>query len=405
MPSGEEKFDVVIIGGGFLGLSAAVHLAEQHVRVAVLEANQIGWGASGRTGGQVIAGLKFDPDEIRSRYPDRAEDLIALGGEAPSVIFDLIRRYGIDCAAFSQGWLQPAHSQKALDIIAARQRQWEKLGVASSVLDRSEAARRLGTAAYQGAWFDPRGGNIQPLSYCHGLANAAIQMGVRIYEGTRVSSMDRSGARWLVACEMGSSFVADQVIVCTNAYSDGLIPRLKDSILAANSFQVATFPLSPEKGGSILPGGISASDTRNLLLYFRKDAHGRFIMGGRGPFRATSGQADFKTIIAAALRLYPQLEGEPFEYHWNGRVALTSDFLPHLYNPHPGLFVNVGFNGRGVALTSAMGRDLAQLTLGRRPVETHPFYTKQIKPIPFPGMKRLYISSAVLYYRLKDKLS
>ena len=395
--------DVLIVGGGFLGLSAALHLSACGVKVAVLEAMQIGWGASGRTGGQVIAGLKFDPDELEARYPDRADGLIRLSGEAPRAVYDLVEKYGIQCDLSKGGWLQPGHSSAAMDTLELRRRQWEKRGLKSRILDRQETAKALGCDAYQGAWLDPRGGNIHPLSYCHGLAGSAIGLGATIFEQARVEQLVRNGARWEAVTSVGHKVVADQVLVCTNAYSDGLIRGVKGSILAANSFQIATHPLPPSIGSAILPSGMAASDTRKLLLYFRRDAQGRFILGGRGPFDASKPGA-YKTITMALHRLYPQLANEKLEFSWNGKVALTADFLPHYHTPAPGLHVAVGFNGRGVALTSAMGLEIGEIILGRGTAEKHPLHAPAVRQIPFPFLKRLYIQSAVAYYRFRDSV-
>ncbi len=170
-------------------------------------------------------------------------------------------------------------------------------------------------------------------------------------------------------------------------------------MIAASSFQVATAPLPEEISRTILPRGHVASDTRRLLKYFRRDAAGRLLVGGRGPFREPRGREDYAHVRKAAVELFPAVAGVDFEHHWNGRVALTRDHLPHLHEPVPGLTVCLGYNGRGVALATSMGIALAAHIQHGTAL---PFPPALVRPIPFHGLQKLYVSAVIAYYRVRD---
>ena len=394
--------DVVIVGAGILGLSTALHLAEAGLRVCVLDAQQPAWGASGRNGGQVIPGIKHDPEKILSLYgQELGQPLLRMVATAADAVFDLVDRYRIDCDAVRSGWIQPAHSEHALEGVLDRARQWIDYGARAEILDRHALAAALGTDHFQGGWIDYRAGSIQPLRYTRGLQKVAMDAGVDIHGDTPVTALEREGNRWIARTGPGSTVRADHALIATNGYTDGLWPDLKRTVIAANSFIVATPPLDDRIGGNILPTGAVASDSRRLLLYFRRDAEGRFILGGRGHFADPTSERDWDHLVRGARLLYPQLKNQDFPYRWGGRIALTRDFTPHMHRPAPNLRIMVGFNGRGVALAKQMGRYLAREIAAGEPV---PFPITPLKPIPFHGLKRLYIGLAVAYYGLCDRL-
>lgn len=400
---GQAQSDVLIVGGGIAGLSTALHLAELGLCACVLEARQPGWGASGRNGGQVIPGIKHDPDEILARYgPERGEALLEMVGGAADAVFDLIGRYGLDCHALRRGWIQPAHSPRALDSVLARAAQWRARGADVQALGADEVARRLGTRHFVGGWIDRRAGSIQPLRYTRGLLAAAQSLGVRVHGDSPVVGLERESGKWLARCANGASLRAEHALIATNGYTDDLWPGLRRTIIAANSFIVATGPLDPALSPPILPGGEVASDSRRLLLYFRRDNDGRFILGGRGRFADPVNEADWNHLLRSARIMFPQLAHTPFPRRWSGRVALTRDFMPHVHQPAPQLRILLGCNGRGVALATQMGRYLAREIAGGQAL---PYPVTPIRPIPLHGLKRLYIGLAVAYYGLRDRLS
>lgn len=394
--------DVLVVGAGMTGLSTALHLAESGTSVCVLDALAIGWGASGLNGGQVIPGLKHDPDALIARYgQERGETLIRMIGAAADTVFDLIARHHISCDATRKGWIQPAHSAASLAVVLKRARQWERRGAPVEMLERDALAQRLGTDAYLGGWVDLRAGSLHPLNYVLGLARAAQAKGARIHAHTRVLGLQRQAQAWIARTETGATVRASHVVIATNAYTDRLWPGLQQSVLAANSFVVATAPLAPALRARILPGQEVVSDARKLLRYWRCDAQGRFILGGRGPFRDPSSPRDWNHLLRSVQRLYPALQGVPLDHRWCGRVAITLDGVPHLHEPAPGLTIALGYNGRGIAMATQLGVQMAaRIAFGAQ----LDYPVTKIRTIPFHALHRLYLGAGIAFYGLLDAL-
>ena len=401
--------DVAVVGAGYTGLSTALHLASSGARICVLDAVALGWGGSGRNGGQVIPGLKYDPDDLvallrRTPYAEKAERLVEVIGTAADNVFDLVKVHGIECEASRAGWIQPAYTPKMMKSVAARASQWSRRGAPVELLDAGQVTKRLGSAAFIGGWVDRRAGSVQPLGFTFGLARAALARGVSIYGNARVVSMNRIEGRWHLRTATGQRVRAERVVIGTNGYTDQLWPRLRETVIAANSMILATEPLPALLTPEILPGGEAASDARRLLLYFRRDAAGRFLIGGRGPFNDPQTPADYEHLDRAARILYPQLGDIPFVYRWAGRVAITRDFLPHVHEPAPGVTIAIGYNGRGVAMATTMGIHLSRRLSGA-PDSEFPFPVSDIRRIPLHWMQRLYIEAGVLAYGVLDRFS
>lgn len=394
--------DVLIIGGGFTGLSTALHLAQGGASVRVLEAHEPGWGASGRNGGQVNPSLKHDPDELVQQLGDRAEPLIrAIAGSA-DLVFDLIARHHIECHAVRGGWLQVSYNEASVPALHRRAEQWRRLGAPVEMLDQAGVAYRAGTSVFQGGWLDKRAGGIQPLAYARGLTRAALDAGACIHGSSPVVRLQRQGARWQATVANGATVTADQVVLATNGYSDSLWPGLAQTVLAANSFIVATRPLGAA-ADNILAHGETLSTAQRLLLYLRKDHEGRLLLGGRGLFADPRSPVDFAHLERSLMLLYPALAPFEFEYRWAGRIAITRDFMPHVHQPAPGLTIALGYNGRGVGAATVMGVHLAKLLSGGA-VHEFPFPITGMSTIPLHGLQRFYISAGVAWYGLLDKI-
>jgi glycine/D-amino acid oxidase-like deaminating enzyme len=400
---GPHQTEVCVVGGGFAGLSTAMHLARQGVKVAVLETHEPGWGASGRNGGQVIPGLKYDPAEMRRVFgAERGEQLVRFAGATADAVFDLIREYRMEVPHARAGWIQGAHTPAGVDLVRSRAEQWHKEGVKGAVfLDRAATAQALGTDCYLAGWLHPGGGAVQPLSYARELARVCEELGVMIWSHTPAKALERYGSRWQVTTANGHTVSADQVVVCTNGYSGGLVPGIRESVITPNSFQVATEPLDPQVAASILPQGHVTSDTRQLLFYFRLDHQRRLLMGGRGPFREPKSDDDWAHLVRVMHTMFPQVRQVPIAFRWCGRVALTRDFMPHLHEPQPGLLVNVGCMGRGVGLQTAMGRVMAEY-VRTRDVGVLPLPLTGIKGIPLHRFRKVYLSMIIAWYRMRD---
>ncbi|MGY2094687.1 NAD(P)/FAD-dependent oxidoreductase [Pseudomonas simiae] len=398
------KVDVAIVGAGYTGLSTALHLAERGVSVCVLEANEPGWGASGRNGGQVNPTLKYDPEQLVQMFgPERAEPLISTVSSSADLVFKLIEKHGIDCAPVRKGWMQVSYTEKGVAGLHARADQWARRGVPVQRLDASTVASRMGSDAFAGGWLDGRAGAIQPLAYARGLVGAALAAGVRIHGQSAVTDLRRQGAGWQLQTASGARVMADQVVLATNGYSGNLWPGMAQSVLAANSFIVATTPLSGSVAERILPGQETVSTAQRLLLYFRKDSHGRLLMGGRGLFNDPTSPTDFAHLERSLALLFPQLGPLQFEYRWAGRIAITRDFMPHVHQPAPGLTLALGCNGRGIALCTSLGQQLAGKLCDSQAEFAYP--VTPLQRLPMHGLQRFYIGAGVAWYSLLDRLN
>jgi glycine/D-amino acid oxidase-like deaminating enzyme len=403
---GERTADFAVIGAGYTGLSAALHLAQTGRKVVVLEASEPGWGASGRNGGQIIAGLKHDPEKLEAALGEDLGSRVTdeFGGSA-DLVYSLIDRYAIACNVQRNGWIQAAHGRRAFDeMVEPRCRQWAARGVGARLLDRTEISALIGSSneAYYGGWFDPRGGLLQPLSYARGLARAVTEEGAAIFARTPALKLRSSGDSWEIETASGR-LRASRVIMATNAYTDDLWPGLRRTVIPVASFQVATKPLPASVSDTILPGGQGVADTRRLLVYFRLDHEGRLVMGGRSPVDEAPKFTDAGTLEAAIRRIFPQAAGTPLDFVWSGKVAITIDKTPHIHVLAPNLYTALGCNGRGVAACTVIGKLLARLAAGAPPDEI-PFPVTVPDEIPFHAFRKLAVLTISQYYRVLDNL-
>lgn len=398
------RAEAVVIGAGYTGLSAALHLSEAGKDVTVIDAAEVGQGASGLNGGQVIPGLKLDPDALEQRFGGSlGERLVKTVASGPDLVFELIARQGIVCDAVRAGWIQPAASAQTLELIAARAQQWKSRGAAVELLSRTQLARLMGSDRYWGGWLDRRGGTVQPLSYARGLALAVLRAGARLFSHSPALSLARTAQEWRIDTPRGS-LISPLVILATGAYSGRLVDRLRRSVIVVPSLQVATAVIPDALRQSILPEGQAASDTCHLLRYFRLDASGRLLMGSRGTFGDVPLAKAARHHYRAVREIYPQLAGLPFEYHWSGLVALTRDHLPHLHEVAPGLLAGLGFNGRGVAMATMMGRLLAHRALGCSAEELG-FPLTPLRTIGLHRFSRLGSRAVIQFLRMRDRMA
>ena len=359
-----DAADVVVVGAGYTGLSTALHLAAAGRRVVVLDAGEPGWGCSGRNGGQVNpGGAKLLPEEVvASLGPDRGERFLEFGDRSCDLVFELIERYRIECEALRPGYVQGGFGSKGRRFNREWARQWAARGSEVRFLEREEIADLLGTRRYDSGMHDARGGSVQPLAYARGLARAAMEEGAVIHGASEATAIVRHGAGWSVRTER-ASIECEFVVLATNGYTGDLWPGLRQSLVPVASFVTATAPLGHNVLPTVLPGRHAVSETARIIVYYRLDGHGRFIIGGRGRWFNVTDRGDVSHVRAAALHLFPQLEGTQWEYQWAGWPAITRDHLPKLFALEPGVYAGLGYNGRGVASATMMGQQLANVVL------------------------------------------
>jgi glycine/D-amino acid oxidase-like deaminating enzyme len=401
---GDNSVSVAIVGGGFTGLSAALHLAEHGTSVAVLEAHAPGWGASGRNGGQVNPGLKHDPDQVERDFgPELGARMTALAWGAPDFLFSLVRRHGIDCAASQTGTLRAALGAAEAAGLHATHAQCAARGRPVELIDRARLREHTGTDRYALALHDRSGGHVNPLSYARGLAAAAMRAGARVHGTTPVQRLRRHGPHWILETPQGT-LRAEAVLLATNGYTGDLWPGLRRSVVPVYSGITASEPLPPGMARQILPSRASLYELGRVAVYYRLDEAGRLLMGGRCRQAGVGRPEQMAFLAAYAARLWPCLRGVRWTHGWNGQVAITPDHYPHLHEPAPGLLACLGYNGRGVALATAMGPQLARRLLGgaSAPIDLP---VTSIRTIPLHGLWKTAVSVRMLTDRLRAGLS
>jgi glycine/D-amino acid oxidase-like deaminating enzyme len=362
---GDMVVDVAIVGAGYTGLSAALHLAEVGKSVAVLEAVEIGFGGAGRNVGLVNAGMWVMPDVLIETLGEvYGKRLLHLLSNGPKEVFELIARHAIACEATPRGTLHCAVGSNGLNQIKQRAAQWLRHGVTLDVLSAAEAADKTGSAAYAGALLDMRAGTIQPLAYARGLANAAIRAGARIYTQSPVIGLQPTARGQQVQTARGS-VVAGKVILATDAYTKQLHREIRGEQVLLPYFNFATQPLPDLLRQRVLKDGQGAWDTKDILTSFRMDATGRLILGSVGALRSTGTKIHGDWALRAVRRLFPQIGAVQFEAAWYGQIGMTADNLPRLHRFGPDVIGTCGYNGRGIAPGTVFGRILADHLNGR----------------------------------------
>lgn len=399
---GELRVDVAIVGAGFTGLSAALHLAQRGIGAAVVEAGEIGAGASGRNNGQVIPTLsRADPDGLIKVFgEEKGERFIALIRDSAALVFDLIRQHNMQAEAAQNGWIQPAHRPSRMKLAEARVRQWGDHGAPVELFDREAMQRLTGSDTWAGGWINRTGGRINPLGFARELAAAAIAAGAKVFTRSPAVAVNRHGALWRVVTQ-GGTLVADRVILATGPYTDGLWPGLAESIVPIRSYQMATTPVTDNLRATIIPGDQAVSDTHNDLYFYRYDGDGRLVTGGALMLALDWRNRIRNRIGARVNRVFPQLGTPEFEDIWWGYVGITQDRLPHVHELAPGVLTFVGCNGRGVALGTAIGREMAAVCAGLS-LEESALPITPLKPIPFHAIGKRVAPLALAYFRTLD---
>jgi glycine/D-amino acid oxidase-like deaminating enzyme len=400
--AGDVRADVVVVGGGFTGLSTALHLAQKGAAVVLLEAEEPGWGASGRNGGQVNPGLKPDPDVVEGDFgADLGGRMNALAGAAPDLVFDLIERHGIACDARRGGTLRAAVRERHAAAVRATAEQLARRNAPVEILSGAALAAATGTDRYAVAMLDRRGGDLNPLKFARGLARAAVAAGAAVHGRTRALGLTRRGGDWTVRTNSGTATAA-HVVLATNGYSDELWPGLRRSIVPVFGAIAATAALPPALQRAIMPSRAVLYESGLITVYYRVDSGGRLLIGGRGPQHEVTSTRPLGHLLRYARRLWPGLDGVEWTHAWGGRLAMTRDHYPHIHELAPGLVACLGYNGRGVAMATAMGAQLAKRILD--PTAAFDMPVSRMRPIALHAAWPLAVHATIARGRISDFL-
>lgn len=401
---GDRRCDVCIVGGGFTGLSAALHLADAGVDVCLIEANRVGWGASGRNGGQIGSGQRLWQTDLEQRVGMAdAKKLWGIAEDAKALVLGLIDSHDIACD-LAHGILNPVHKRA----YEAEYRDYadhlcDVYGYDDAVmLDAVEMAEKLKAKGYYGGILDKGAAHFHPLNFARGLADAARKAGAAIFEGTRAIRIATGGSP---SVETGrGAIAADQIIVACNGYLDGLFPAVETKLFPINNFIIATEPLTPDEEQALIADRLAVADSRFVVYYYRFSGDHRLIFGG-GETYSRRFPPDIAGFVRPHLkRIFPQLADIGIDYAWGGTLAITLNRLPLFDRPAPGVLIAAGYSGHGVALATLGGQLLAEAVQG----PSLRFDQMARLPTPgFPGGKALQrpgLIAAMLWYKLRDSL-
>jgi glycine/D-amino acid oxidase-like deaminating enzyme len=397
--------DIAIIGAGYSGLSTALHLAEKGASVVVIEANEVGHGGSGRNAGHCTPTFQhYSLSDLRRRFGSPWGDrIIALQTGAGREVFDLITRHKIDCEAAQNGFLQVAHSPRAMALIERRRTEYAALGLGTRLIDSGEAANLTGSSRFHGGWIFEAAGHLNPLAYARGLARAAISSGAKLFTQTTVRAIERSGQGWRLTVGSGQSVTCDRILIATGAYSSDLWPGLSRTYARAGVACIASYPIEARHRSQILPCNHHALDTRGDFTNFRIDRSGRLITSvfvelsrGRNILRTMNYMSD------RFAWLFPNLPRLSWEYYWTGSVDLHPDAFPQLLDLAPGVLAVAGYSSRGVPTATVMGRQIANYLSGT---------ARENIDVPISVPKRLPFGFSLVpylllpFYRLRDGMA
>lgn len=399
---GEAEADVCVIGAGYSGLSAGIELAERGYRVVVLESARVGWGASGRNGGQIVNGLNAGLDRIEARYGrDTADFVGSVVKEGNHIIRERVARYRVACD-LKDGQIFAAFTAKQMRELEARQVLWRRYGHDDfELLDRDGIRRHVACDLYAGGMLDRSGGHMHPLNLALGEAAALESLGGRIHEGSAVTAVEEQGGGVIVRTGRGA-VRARAAIVCGNAYLGRVVPELYERVMPFSTQMIATVPLG-ERGRALLPTDACVEDVRYVLDYYRLSADGRLLFGGGTVYGGTD-PADIRAKLVPNMeKVFPGLRGVRVDYAWSGNCAISYSRVPQLGRLGRAVYFAHGYSGHGVVGSHLFGRILAEAVDG----DMSRFDVFAAMPwIPFPGGRRFAVPYSFLgswWYGLRDR--
>ncbi len=399
------KADVVVVGSGYTGLSAARALALRGLQVVVLEKETFGWGASSRNGGQVLTGLKLGPSAlIKAAGLARAKELFSLSLASIQYLEDLIAEEHIACEYKCAGHIEAAwkkahfkHYQHEQEVLA------REFNHPVTVLERAQQQCELGTSYYHGLLIDERSGALHPAKFVRGLAICASGLGALLFEKTPATHMMRQGSGYAVVTPQGT-IKTENVLIATNGYTDEAAPGLRKRVFPLGSYIIATEPLPTVLAAKLIPRQRVVFDSKHYLYYFRLSADNRLLFGGRADYRPPTPEANrtsAEILRRGMVQVFPELKDVAIEYVWSGNICLTRDFFPRA-GRHDGLYYALGYGGHGVAMSTYLGGQLANIICGAP--GQNPFNELPFAPLPF-YYGRPFMPLGALYYKLLDVIS
>lgn len=399
---GDQKTDIAVIGGGYTGLSAALHLAKTGKESVLLEAKEVGHGGAGRNVGLVNAGLWLMPEDvIKLVGPAYGEKLIKQLGASPKFVFDLIKSYNIECEALQNGTLHCADSKNGYKTLKQRETQWLKLDAPVRLLDQDETESWTGSTVFRGALLDDRAGTLQPLAYARGLAQAAIKEGAQLYDQSPVIGFEKNGENWILKTP-GGTLKARAVIIAVHGYAENAFKDSQKNMVPFNFFQFATKPLPENIREKILPDRRGAWDTNLILSSYRRDAAGRLIVGSVGMAEGFSRNLHGKWVKRTISRTFPQIKDLNLEYGWQGRIAMTPDHIPRFHLPDKNVAMVTCYNGRGIGPGTLFGKLLAQYIISGSPDEI-PLPVSAVDPVRFRMLRGLFYETGARLYHFAQR--
>ena len=358
-----QTADLLIIGGGFTGCSAALEATKLGARVVLLECEKIGFGGSGRNVGLVNSGLWLPPKKINSILgKERGEALISSLGSAPDLVFSIINENKIDCDPKRNGTLHCAHSEKGMGYLIERLKQGQEYGEPLALIDKSETQNKIGSSKFFGSLHDPRAGTIQPLAYCRGLARKAKELGANIYEKSKVTQIRRQNDRWYANVK-NLVINSKYLLLAMNAYQDLGKEQNTGKFSTVYYSQFATRPLNSNEMSTILPNKEGCWDTATIMSSFRVDKAGRIIIGTMGNSEGFGRGIHTNWANKKIRDLFPFLPELEFDYRWSGKIAMTKDHIPKIVNFKKNALSCFGYSGRGIAPGTLFGKACAKALL------------------------------------------
>lgn len=392
------QVDVCVIGAGFTGLSTAIHLAEKGYSVAILEAHHVGSGGSGRNVGLVNAGTWAQPDELNVFMGEKAgEKLTSILGEAPKLVFDTIDRFGINAQETRTGNLHMGHNREGEADVDIRYQQLSRRGADVEVLTGSKCHEYCGTTTINKALLDKRAGTVNPYAYVTGLAKAAIQLGVKIFEDSSVSGVVKQDNQWCVQTTQ-HHVIADKVVIATNAYTEGEWHDILKTIYFVQYYQIASEPLTGEAADKILPHKNGSWDTRLALSSIRRDKEGRLLLGTVGAYQGKAGLYQSWANLMQK-KYFPELGQLNWQFQWTGKFGFTQDHIMRIFEPAPGIVAATAYNGRGITTGTMMGKAFADyLHNDDREQLPLPFTTIEANTLSCRNARSLFYDTGIALY-------